>query len=246
MKMRLFTLIELLVVIAIIAILASMLLPALSKAREKAKTIKCASNLKQISLGFDFYCSDYDEFYPQSYSGGKAFYFHIYPYVKKKFNQTTWNAVQPFYCPSAPHFTRGSGINGTYLTNYMMNTYLSGQRSSSNFPMNYVITGDPKHCKRTKVTMPSQNFLLGENRSGMTSIGYMLQPKQMTYLGVNDLDGHAADTTQNNDSRPAIRHSRSANLLWVDGHASLEDWRKLIAIGTQGANPSQHSVLKWY
>lgn len=103
-----FTLIELLVVIAIIAILAAILFPVFAQAREKARSISCLSNLKQIGLAFLMYTQDYDEAFPdavsqQSQDGGCApelewwgqgggFVILINPYIKN-------GAL--YHCPSA-------------------------------------------------------------------------------------------------------------------------------------------------
>ena len=77
-----FTLIELLVVIAVIAILASLLLPALGAARKRATQSLCASNLKQIGTYVNLYFHDHNDYFPGAVTGSNPFYNDLEPYTE--------------------------------------------------------------------------------------------------------------------------------------------------------------------
>lgn len=192
-----FTLIELLITVAVIGILAALLLPALSSARETGKKVYCLNNLKQCGIGFGMYESDCDSYiipsryYPAS-SGVGVYWFNI------MFGDTGWEQFVDkrklslhrtiLNCPS-------DKIDKDY-------SYIMYVLQHSTYPFVF--------SKITQISKPSQYMLMTEG--------------EYAIFGTSGTPSCVPGESGDANNRFRLNHNAGMNWLWADGHASYHKW----------------------
>lgn len=208
-----FTLVELLIVIAIIAVLAAMLLPALIRARDYAKTTTCINNMKQLGLACCMYADSSDGVMPCNYNISAIYGYNFYHQLERSgyfdlgihYDKSSWQAAYYFsnkaiLCPSnATFWSRQKDIEReTYFQpTYFINDTFAGGIVGKTYPAHW--SRNARYEKISNIPNPSRWLLLAER----PSVGVL----------------YFRDSNVTSSMAPGFIHHLNGNFIFIDGHA---------------------------
>ncbi|MCE5314421.1 MAG: prepilin-type N-terminal cleavage/methylation domain-containing protein [Armatimonadota bacterium] len=211
LRRRGFTLIELLVVIAIIAILAAILFPVFSAAKEKARQVSCLSNMMQLSKGFKMYLDDKGGVYPSPSPLDNAGLGASSP-VYQSYVSSGWVYYNSY---SSPALDVSKGGIFPYVSS--VSAYICPSDTNcklKKFYLSYSMNGAFGWIKESDVRRPAATVLLVDEGKG----SYSVEDRQITPINDGDFAVNVDDLAEGD--RPADAHCGGGNFGWSDGHCT--------------------------